>query len=367
MPQYPQMMGSTLSKGLTGLSKKQLGSGKGVKSAQETMEIIARLSKAEAPYKDELEDLAVVLCKEMFPIIEDQGYQINAKIVPIGDVNASLQEVDQDMASLDPKQKRRVTNAITQGASVRATENFQFNDLYNDYIAAIDPKLREEYANITKKIFQVYHDPITIPMMLQTAYAGQAPGAGSSKVRIIDSGLNEDQTGKKTYAIDALGVCFPVLVHEIVKGLYEILSRHSLSGGSKEANQAIVDAVDTLQNEIDDIQYGRFIHEAILVPYENSQYKNDARLRELLLVSIYKLNDTDFSNYVRTSLASYIVDIYNGASDKDKKHLQDAYNELIQPAVKARWQTDWKKWMGWADGTMAQGDRYYKKKDSGIK
>lgn len=367
MPEYSQMMGSTLSKGLTGLSKKQLGGGSGMSGARETAEIIARLSKAEAPYKDELEELAVVLCKEMFPIIEDQGYQINAKIVSISDVNASLQEVDQDMSPFDPKQKRRVTNAITQGASVRATENFQFNDMYNDYIAAIDPKLREEYVKITKKIFQVYHDPITVPMMLQTAYAGQAAGAGSSKVRLVDKGLSENAPGGKVYAIDALGVCFPVLVHEIVKGLYEILSRHSLSGDTKEANQAIVDAVDTLQNEVDDIQYGRFIHEAILMPYEESAYKDDARLREFLLVNIYKLSDVEFSNYIRTSLAAYVVGIYNSASDKDKEHLAEAYNDLIQPTVKAKWQADWKKWTGWAEGTMAQGDRYYKRKDTGLK
>lgn len=366
MPNYQQMMGPTLSKGLTGLSKKQLGSDKGMSSAIETKAIIDRLSIAEAPYKEELEELAVVLCKEMFPIIEQNGYQINAKIVTIDDVNTSLSEVDQDMQPFDPKQKRRVTNAITQGASVRATETFQFNDMYNDYIAAIDPNLRTEYANITKKIFKVYHDPITIPMMLQTAYAGQVSGAGSSKVRSVDSGINEDGAGKKTYIIDALGVCFPVLVHEIVKGLHEILSRQSLGGGSKEANQAIVDAVDTLQNEIDDIQYGRFIHEAILMPYENSNYKYDARLREWLLIHIYKLGDADFANYIRTSLASFIASAYGSASPKDKKTLQDTYNELIAPEVKAKWQADWRKWTTWADNAMAQGDRYYKKKDAGI-
>ena len=365
MPDYQQMMGSTLSKGLTGLSKKQLGKGNGMSSAQKTMDLIARLSIAERDYKDELEELAVTLCKEMFPIIDQQGFQINARIAPISDINASLQEVDQDMGAFTDEEKRRAINAITQGASVRATENFQFNDLYNDYIAAIDPELRNKYAELTKHIFQVYHDKMTIPMMLQTAQQGIAPGAGSSKVRTIDS-ISEANAGKKTFAIDALGVCFPVLIHEIVKGLYEILSRHGLSKGSKEANQAVVNAVDTLENEIDDIQYGRFIHEAILVPYENSQYKNDARLRELLVVSIYKLGDIEFANYIRTALASYVVDQYNSAPTNEKKLLQAAYNELTQPAVKAKWQADWKKWMGWADGVMAQGDRYYKKKDAGI-
>lgn len=364
MPKYPTMMGPTLSKGLTGMSKKQLGSDKGLKSAQETKDIIDRLSIAEAPYKDELEDLAVLLCKEMFPIIEDQGYQINAKIVPIDDVNASLSEVDQDMQPFTSQERHRIGNATVQGAAVEAMRNFQFNDMYNDYIAAIDPNLRKEYADITKKIFQVYNDPITIPMMLQIAYAGQVSGAGSSKHRKIGGDIKENEAGKKTYIIDALGVCFPVLVHEIIKGTIDILEQHNLTGGSKEANQAIVDAVDTLENEIEDIQYGPFIYRAILKPFENSKYKQDLRLREFLLVNIYKIKDNaDFSNYVRSALASYVVDEYNSASTKDKKHLQDAYNELIQPAVKAKWQADWRRWTIWADKAIQTGYDYYSNKD----
>lgn len=360
MPKYPTMMGPTLSRGLTGMSKKQLGSDKGMSSAIETKEIIDRLAIAEAPYKDELEDLAVLLCKEMFPIIEDQGYQINAKIVSIDDVNTSLREVDKDMQPLTSKERHRIGNANTQAAAIEAMKNFQFNDMYNDYIAAIDPNLRAEYAKITKKIFQVYHDPITIPMMLQTAYAGQASGAGSSGFRRVDGGIKEDQTGKKTYIIDALGVCFPVLVHEIIKGVHSVLQLNNLTGGSKEANQAIVDAVDTLKNEIEDIQYGPFIYKAILTPFENSKYKQDVRLREFLLVSIYKIKDNaDFSNYVRSALASYIVDQYNSSSTKDKKHLQTAYNELTEPAVKAKWQSDWRKWTAWANNAMDQGHEYY--------
>ena len=364
MPDYKNMMGPTLSKGLTGLSTKKLGGGSGMSSAKETMDIIARLSRIEAPYKEELEDLAATLCKEMFPVIDEAGYQINAKIAPISDINASLREADQTSVPFSDEERRRIINANTQGASVRATEDFQFNDLYNDYIGAINPELRTEYANLTKHIFKVYHDKMTIPMMLRTAQAGEVAGAGSSKVRVVGGDIKEDKAGKRAYIIDAMGVCFPVLIHEIVKGLYEILSRHGLTG-TKDANQAVVDAVDTLENEIDDIQYGRFIHEAILMPYERSQYKHDARIRELLIVSIYKLKD-DFAEYVRTALASYITSEYNGASDKEKKYLQHAYNELMEPAVKAKWQADWKKWTGWANGVMAQGDRYFKKKDTGL-
>lgn len=364
--EYSGMMGSTLSKGLTGMSSQELGKDKGYKSAAEVQTIIDELSIAEADYKDELEYLAVVLCEKMFPFTKDAGYQINAKLVTTQDVNASLAEADQGMAPFTHKEKRRVSNAFVQGAAVKAMEEFQFEDLYHDYMSKLPQGLREKYAAITRKVFKVYHDPITIPIMLQTAYANIAPGAGSSKITPVGGDIKEDKAGKKTFIIDAMGVCFPILIHEIVKGINSALARHGLSGGSKEANQAIIEAVDTLVNEIDDIRYGKFIHNAVLAPYDNSNYKQDARLREVLLKKIYQLELSDFSNYVRTALAVYIVEVYNKATNKNNKQIQDAYNELMDPTVKAKWQADWKKWTAWAEDILSRGERYYKKKDAGI-
>jgi len=364
MPKHSNMLSPTLMKGLKGQSKVALGKKSGIQTSIKSEEILNILSSMEAPYKDELEPLAIELVKEMFPVIDFSGYQLEAKLTTISDVNASLDEETkpEDQAFTD-EQRRRMINTSTQGAAIKGTEDFQFKDLYIDYINSIDPKLLEQYAELTRNLFGVYHDESTVAMMLQMVQMGNKQGGGSSRVTVTN-GISE-ATKKPVVHIKALGVCFPILIHEITKGVYEALSLHGFTK-SKEENQSVADAVDTLENEVDDIRFGKFIHNAIINPYEQSQYKNDARVRDFLVINIYKLKD-DFADYVRTALAANIVDAYTNGSKEEKKELQDSYNELMDPTVKTKWQTDWKKWIGWANGIMAQGDRYFKKKDTGLK
>jgi hypothetical protein len=85
--------------------------------------------------------------------------------------------------------------------------------------------------------------------------------------------------GTGQFIIKARAICFPMLVHEIVKGLYEIVGTEGF-GPDKEKNQAIVNAVDKLENEPRDIQYGKFMYDPINKLYIDSDI-DDARVREL--------------------------------------------------------------------------------------
>jgi hypothetical protein len=91
-----------------------------------------------------------------------------------------------------------------------------------------------------------------------------------------------------------------MLVHEIVKGLYEIVGTEGF-GSDKEKNQAIVGAVDKLSNEPRDLQYGKFIYDAINNLYVDSNI-DDPRVRELFFAELYKLIDAEFFPFIENAI-----------------------------------------------------------------
>ena len=102
------------------------------------------------------------------------------------------------------------------------------------------------------------------------------------------------------FVIKARALCFPMLVHEVIKGLYEIMGTEGF-GRDKEKNQAIVGAVDKLSNEPRDLQYGKFIFDALTKVYADSGI-DDARVRDLFFTEVYKLEDNEFFPFVENSI-----------------------------------------------------------------
>jgi hypothetical protein len=102
------------------------------------------------------------------------------------------------------------------------------------------------------------------------------------------------------FVIKARAICFPMLVHEIVKGLYEIVGTEGF-GPDKEKNQAIVGAVDKLSNEPRDFQYGKFIYDAISKIYNESNI-DDPRVRELFFAELYKSPDDEFFPFIENAI-----------------------------------------------------------------
>lgn len=110
--------------------------------------------------------------------------------------------------------------------------------------------------------------------------------------------LNESQESGIT--IRARAICFPMLVHEIIKGLYELISLQGFKG-DKEQNQAVVDKVDKLEHEPHDLQKGKFIFEALNNLFADSSY-NDPRIREHFFIEIYQLDDEEFLEFIENTI-----------------------------------------------------------------
>jgi len=287
MPKYenifsPETMTSLKGKSADSL-RQMLGNKNIMRAAMESQQLIDDLAKIEEPYRDELEMISIQMVKDVYPVIDKYGIEIDAKLVGMDDVNASLDE------EFTPEQKRRIVNGITQGAAVRGTFSFL---LFREYIDDLDPTLIDKYKTLMNNVFGSYNDDNAIAMFLSMIQQGHKMGGGSSKVK-----LNESSA---PVTIIARAICFPMLVHEIIKGLYELLSLNAFTG-TKQQKQDVVNNVDKLSNEPHDLKYGKFIYDALSNVFNESEY-DDPRIRELFFTRVYKLPDNDFLLFIENAI-----------------------------------------------------------------
>jgi hypothetical protein len=111
-----------------------------------------------------------------------------------------------------------------------------------------------------------------------------------------------------------------MLVHEIVKGLYEIVGTEGF-GADKEKNQAIVGAVDKLENEPEDLRYGKFIYDAISDLYNKSNI-DDPRVRELLFASVYKLPDSEFFPFIENVINGELTPAQKSWAENEMRDIE---------------------------------------------
>jgi len=305
-------------KGKSGESLRQMLGDKNLQQAiMRSSGLVPELVEAENGYRDQLELLAADIVTQAYPIIDYADIKIDAKIVTMGDLKIPEEEDEEDPASPDfgeddpekLKAKRRIINGITQGASIRGSFAFL---LFRDYLDAFDETLVAKYNEILKLSFGIYDDENAIAMLLaMIAQKQNMPGGSSEMV------YDEDE---EQFVIKARAICFPMLVHEIVKGLYEIVGTEGF-GSDKEKNQAIIGAVDKLSNEPRDFQYGKFIYDAISDIY-NSSNINDPRVRELLFTEIYKLPEDEFIEFIENA-------INNELTNDQKKWASDSMRDIV--------------------------------------
>ncbi len=312
-------------------ARELLGNKDLMQAMMKSQKLFQEIVQAEEGYRDELEMVAVQMVTDAYPIVDYANIKIDAKIVAYGELDLQSkmdQEEEQnedpsspDFGEDDPekmKAKRRIINGITQGASVRGAFGFM---LYREYLDAINPELVAKYAEILKLAFGIYDNDDAIAMMLMALSQKMNMQGGESEMTYNDE--------TEQFEVLAQAVCFPMLVHEIIKGLYEIVGTQG--GGDRLKNQAIINQVDKLENEPEDIRYGKYIYDAITKVYNDSPIE-DRRVRELFFTELYKLSDDEFFPFVENAI--------NGELSKDQ--------------------------LKWANDTMKDIDSDLKKDDTGL-
>lgn len=302
--------------------ERMLGNEKLMQILQRSRVLISQLAQDEAPYKAELEKLAVDMVKKMYPVIDEFNIEIEATLgndqLSPSDEEEEEEELDLPLPSTDIMNdevaKRRLINAITQGASIRGALDKPFMDFlnqvpdnlldsYSETLSNIEGSV-DKYGETLKKVFGIFHDEEALAMFLAMLAmgAGGGPKGGESEAEF------DEEEGK--LKIRATGLIFPFLIHEIIKGLYEIVSLQGFTK-SKEVNQATVAATDKLEYEPEDFAFGTHIQEALEKLYNEANVNNKIAF-ELFLANLYREDDA-------AAFVSFIENLVNNRLSSDQK------------------------------------------------
>jgi hypothetical protein len=262
--------------------------------------LIPELIDAEQPHIDLLEEIAKEIVTQAYPIIKYSKIKINASIGK-GELSKGAPGEEEEeqpklpQPTLTGEKKRRIINGITQGASIRGTFAFL---MFREYLDDLGEDMVNRYNEVMKSVFGIFDDENAIAMMLALLAQGQKSQGGESEAEF------DEETG--TLTINATAICFPMLVHEIVKGLYEILSLQGF-GTDAEQNKSIVGKADQLAAEPNDMRFGKFIYDAANKLYIESGIEDD-RVRDFFFTELYKIDDeTEFIEFVENLVTSKLT------------------------------------------------------------
>jgi hypothetical protein len=314
---------------------------------QEMMRKLPGIMRIETAHKEELEELAKEAALEETEIPAD-WYEIEALLnrQPIDTGNFRMNPEDEEdeeeeedekpeIPSFDvedltdeellelEKHKRNIINAIIQGAAKKGHYLFQKPDI-KARLDAIDPSLYRDYLGIMSiNDFLYFTMEQMIEMMSQT---GQGV---AGKVELKNNDDEDDDEGeegeeeKPDTKIVAEGMIFPILCHEIIKGLEEAKGRHGLPK-DPSLRQKVQGQVDTLSNEPMQLRIGPEIVE---------------KLRFALPDEMYDESNKGLINWFHTLLyqipAQEFLEIIGNAISQDESKVKRAtskFKEIMREA-----------------------------------
>ena len=249
-----------------------------------------KLVMIQSQNKEVLENLAVELVKNELGI-PDGAMQFKAELVgqPMGAAEGmqsepempSEEEVEELMGDMEnfnlEREKRRFINSLIQGAAFKGGHMY---NLVKNEINDINPQLMNLYA-VTQSLME--HAYWIFPNM-----EGMAGGGGGQ----MGQSEVDEETDPPT--VKAKAVTFPLLVHELVKGVYEIFGSHGLPDDPRQ-QEMILNAEDTLPAEIWDSRLGPIFWEKFMASYPIELFDEDKKhIQHYLFMRFSALNAEEF-------------------------------------------------------------------------
>ena len=203
------------------------------------------------------------------------------------------------------KAKRRFINSLIQGASKKG--HYMFH-LVEEQLNTINPELINLYGVLMSINDLLYW---IMPDQMVMSAAGSGEGVqGSEEI--------DDTTDPPT--IRAKGLFFPVLVHELIKGVYEVLGTQGLPDDPRAA-EMVMQSQDTMPYEIWDLRMGPVIWEKFLQSYPDELFEDDMReIQNYLFSRFSSLSTEEFFEVAREILSG---------SDTGKKIVKKMVDEII--------------------------------------
>jgi hypothetical protein len=263
-PDSVRDMGREIYNNIRSAAQEKFGTTPNLASASMVMaRSLSNILMFEQNKKEELTELAVKLIREKYPQLTEDVVDIDAQITghpqmggrPIekgqlqmkrGTSPAPQGKSDDE---LKPEvTKRRIINGMTHGAARKGQNLYH---LASDELSRISPNATSDYSKLMASNDFVYWamDRDTINQQSQSG-----EHAGNVKVTL------DPETRKPK--IVAQGMTFPFLLHELTKGVMELMSLHGTSEDD-DVRKYVEDKTDTMEAEPDDIRLGVGIWEKV--------------------------------------------------------------------------------------------------------
>ena len=294
------------------------------------MQAARRIMEIESQNKETLENLAVELVVDEMGIPEGD-LQFDAKLEKPN--TSGMQMKPQEKKKKEPqfpnfeledeaakrlekldleKQKRRFINSLIQGSAKKA--HYMYH-LVNEKLNEINPDLVGLYSIVMSVNDLLYW---VMPDMEGMIGAGGAESAMAGKEEI------DLETDPPT--IKARGLMFPILVHEVYKGVMEYISAHGLPSDPEMADE-VIGMEDTLPAEVWDLRLGPVIWEKFTEVYPDNFFdiEEQKRIKNYFYFKFVSLEAEEF-----LALAKEILSGSQSGKDKVKKMIDDIVKQLKQ-------------------------------------
>ena len=201
------------------------------------------------------------------------------------------------------KAKRRMINSLIQGAAFKGGHMYV---LVGEKLNELDPELLNLYG-VTQSLME----------HLYWLYPDMEGMAGGGEGQLGQSEVDEE-TDPPT--VRAKAATFPLLVHELVKGIYEIFGTHGLPDDPRQA-EMVLGAEDTLPAEIWDSRLGPVFWEKFTETYPDKLFEEDQKyLQHYLFARFSRLNAQEFIRIAKLILSD---------DPKGKQFIERMVNEII--------------------------------------
>lgn len=189
----------------------------------------------------------------------------------------------QDAGIISEIHKRKIANNITQGEAKNTKKMLNLPEVRDGLFEILGRETGEEYRVILNKITEIagFFD-WAIPMEVQKEMWERDKSGFSGSVsvqwetpekpkdseeiaqQILDELMSDDELPSEETeelfdqvkpTINALGSDFAMLLHETVKGIYELIAACGIPE-DEETAQLVIDNTDSLADEIEDLRYG---------------------------------------------------------------------------------------------------------------
>ena len=270
------------------------------------MPLVFETMALETKNRKQLVELAIKMVREEYDMGEDV-VEIHADLTDHIDIEGTkknpkpvtveMEFENHDAASNANKEvyKRRFLNAMTQGAAKKCNHMFHMVD---DELTDIEPRLGNKYAKLMAAADYMYY---IIPNMEN--------GVNGGVVRV------EFPTASNPKAvIHAQAMVFPVLIHELVKGVMELLSAHGLPQ-DKKTGEFVIGQADFLAAEPWDMRMGP----GLWGRFTNAIEPDDFHLKHHIYSELAALPVDDFNIKMREIMAN---------TTEGKKIIKDIVNEV---------------------------------------